>query len=213
MQGFGRSRMFPDAITDINWIFGDFTQEVSVARAVEGIDVVFYMMSGSLPEGSNHDPAGDLYANVVPSLSLLEICKTAKVKKIVFASSGGAIYGAPDTGPIPETARTDPIASYGIGKLAIEKYLALYHHLYGLDYTIVRIANPFGPYQAVHRRRGGIATLIQKALRGEALEFWARAKRFGTLYMWKTWWRPWSARRCIGGHLAYLTLVRASAEA
>ena len=139
---------------------------------MEGNEFIFHLVSGSLPESSNRDPAADVTANILPTLHLLEVCRVSEVRKVIFASSGGTVYGVPSQVPIPETATTDPIAAYGISKLAIEKYLALYRHLHGLDFAVLRIANPFGPFQMGHRKQGVIAALIQKALAGETLEIW-----------------------------------------
>ena len=74
--------------------------------------------------------------------------------------------------PIPEDAPTDPISAYGISKLAAEKYLGLYRHLYGLDYRVLRIANPYGPFQTAVRRQGIVAAMIEKALARETFEIW-----------------------------------------
>lgn len=177
VQGFGRSRSFPEALEGVRWIAGDFADHAAVARAVEGSELVFHLVGGSLPESSNLDPAADLAANVPSTLHLLDVCQRSKVRKIIFASSGGTVYGIPKgPGSVSETAPTDPIAAYGISKLAIEKYLALYHRLHGLDYTILRIANPFGPYQSGDRRQGVIAAFVQRALRGETLELWGNGE-------------------------------------
>jgi UDP-glucose 4-epimerase len=90
----------------------------------------------------------------------------------VFASSGGTVYGRAQEIPTPETAPTDPICAYGISKLAIEKYLALFEHLHGLDFRVLRITNPFGPFQVALKNQGVIAALIARALRDEPVEIW-----------------------------------------
>lgn len=173
VQGFGRSRSFPEALEGVRWIAGDFADHAAVARAVEGSELVFHLVGGSLPESSNRDPAADLAANVPNTLHLLDVCQRSEVRRVIFASSGGTVYGIPkEPGSVAETAPTDPIAAYGISKLAIEKYLALYRRLHGLDYTILRIANPFGPYQSGDRRQGVVAAFVQRALNGETLEIW-----------------------------------------
>lgn len=172
VHGFGRTRSFADALEGVTWSYGDFADAAAVARAVEGNELVFHLVSGSLPESSNRDPAADLAGNVLHTLHLLEVCRMSEVRKVVFASSGGTVYGVPTQIPIPETAPTDPIAAYGVSKLATEKYLALYRYLHGLDYVVLRIANPFGPYQAGDRRQGVIAAFAQQALRGETIEIW-----------------------------------------
>jgi len=172
VRGFGRSRSFPEALTGVAWTTGDFADPAAVARAVAGSELVFHLVGGSLPESSNLDPSDDLAVTVPPTLHLLEVCRRSGVSKVIFASSGGTIYGIPVAVPITEVSPTEPIAAYGISKLAIEKYLALHHRLHGLDYAILRMANPFGPYQTGLRRQGVIAAFIERALRGEPLEIW-----------------------------------------
>jgi UDP-glucose 4-epimerase len=82
------------------------------------------------------------------------------------------VYGVPQYTPIDEAHPTDPSCSYGITKLAIEKYLHLYKNLYGLDYVVLRISNPFGEWQCTRAAQGAIAVFLGKALRGEPAEIW-----------------------------------------
>ena len=91
---------------------------------------------------------------------------------MVYVSSGGTIYGIPEHVPTPESAATSPITAYGVTKLAVEKYLHLYHHLYGLEYRVLRVANPFGPYQTAVKNQGVIAAFMRQALRGEPIDVW-----------------------------------------
>lgn len=153
-------------------IAGELACEATVADAVRGQDVVFHLVSTSLPATSNRDPAGDLTANVLATVRLLDICRRQEVRQVVFASSGGTVYGIPDSVPIRETAPTDPITAYGVAKLAIEKYLHLYHHLYGLDYRILRISNPYGPHQPFDTGQGLVATAIHRLIRRLPVEVW-----------------------------------------
>ena len=92
--------------------------------------------------------------------------------KVIFVSSGGTVYGVPEHLPICESHPTDPISAYGISKLAIEKYLGLYRRLHGLDYCVLRVANPYGPYQVPFNNQGVVASILQRALSGEAVEIW-----------------------------------------
>jgi UDP-glucose 4-epimerase len=113
-----------------------------------------------------------LQVNTLASVQLLELCRAAQVRRVVFISSGGTVYGIPQTVPIPETAPTEPISAYGINKLTVEKYLQLYHHLHGLSGISLRVANPFGPFQSPYRRQGVVAALIETFLAGRPLEIW-----------------------------------------
>jgi len=172
VQGYGRSRPFPDALFGVQWTTGNFAEHEDLARVVEGNDYVFHLIGGSLPESSNKNPAANISANILSSVNLLEVCRLSGVRRVLFVSSGGTVYGITGANPITETAPTEPISAYGINKLTIEKYLSLYRYLYGLDYAILRLANPYGPFQTAHRRQGVVAALAQRALAGEALEIW-----------------------------------------
>jgi UDP-glucose 4-epimerase len=173
VQAFGRSVSFPEALDDrVVWTAGDFTDTAALAKAIEGQDIVFHLISASIPESSNRDPAADLSVNALGTVGLLDLCRAEKVRRVVFTSSGGTVYGIPDATPIPEAAPTNPISAYGITKLVIEKYLALYHHLYDLDYQVFRIANPYGRYQSAFRKQGVVSALIHRALTGKPLDIW-----------------------------------------
>jgi UDP-glucose 4-epimerase len=172
VRAFGRRCLFPEALEGVEWYQGDFTDAVLLASAIETYDIVFHLIHATTPHSANLDMAGDVQQNVISSLALMDISRNLGVKRIVFVSSGGTVYGPAAQIPTPEAARTEPITAYGISKLAIEKYLALYERLHGLDYRILRVANPFGPYQVPTKNQGIIATLVSHALRHEHIEIW-----------------------------------------
>jgi UDP-glucose 4-epimerase len=172
VRAFGRRRLFPDDLPGVEWFPGEFTDPESVGAAIESFDVVFHLVHATMPQAANLDMAGDIRDNVVASVALLDQCRLAGVKRVVFASSGGTIYGNARQIPTPETAPTEPICAYGISKLAIEKYLGLFAHLHGLDFRALRISNPFGPYQVALKNQGVIAALVARALRDEPMEIW-----------------------------------------
>lgn len=172
ITGFGRISPFGAMPDDVPWIHGEFTDRVALARATQGNEIVFHLLGGSTPESSNADPLSDLLAGAAATLSLLDICRTEGIRKIVFASSGGTVYGVPQHVPIKENATTDPISAYGVNKLAVEKYLNLYRHLHGIDCAILRVSNPFGALQSPWRRQGLIANTIFRLLVGEPIEIW-----------------------------------------
>jgi UDP-glucose 4-epimerase len=172
VHGYGRSRPFSDALFGVQWTTGNFVEHEDLARIVDGQDYVFHLIGGSLPETSNKNPAANVSANILGAVNLLEVCRQSGVRRLLFVSSGGTVYGITGAMPIAETAPTEPISAYGINKLTIEKYIALYRYLYDLDYTVFRIANPYGPFQEAHRRQGVVAALVHKALVGERLEIW-----------------------------------------
>lgn len=154
------------------YVQGELGNYGLIREAVEGVGVVFHLVSTTLPKTSNDDPIYDVRSNLVDTLQLLEACVEAGVRKVVFASSGGTVYGSPRTVPITEDHPTNPITSYGIVKLAVEKYLGLFHHLHGLDYAALRISNPYGPYQDPRGQQGAIAVFLHRLLTGEPITIW-----------------------------------------
>jgi UDP-glucose 4-epimerase len=139
-----------------------------------GLDGVVHLACSTVPTSSNDDKVMDVRTNLVESVELLECCVKYKIPKLVFASSGGAIYGVPERLPIPEDSPTNPISSYGIVKLAIEKYLELYHSLHGLNYVSLRISNPYGPGQDPNRKQGVIGVFAAKMLQQMPITLWGK---------------------------------------
>lgn len=151
---------------------GDLVSEADVTEALVGCDACFHLVSTTLPKSSNADPVFDVESNVLGTVRLLAHAVKSGLRKVIFVSSGGTVYGVPTQLPIPETHLTDPVCSYGISKLTIEKYLGLFNQLHGLDYTVLRIANPFGERQRTHASQGAVAVFLGKALRSEPVEIW-----------------------------------------
>lgn len=113
------------------------------------------------------DPAYDANVNILGTINLLQNCVKFGVKKFNFASTGGAIYGEQEYFPADEKHVNQPLSPYGITKLACEKYLFFYKETHGLDYTILRYANIYGPRQNPHGEAGVVAIFSQRMLRGE----------------------------------------------
>src|ERR1700741_2607658 len=163
-------RLFEDARYEVTT--GDFVNPDDLARALPGMEVVFHLISTTLPKSSNDNPLYDVGTNVVGTLRLLELCRSQRVRKVIFISSGGTVYGVPRSMPIDETHPTQPITSYGIHKLAIEKYLHLNWSLHGLDYCALRVANAYGERQRTDTAQGAVPVFLERVLRGEAIQVW-----------------------------------------
>jgi len=116
---------------------------------------------------SVNDPIYDAHVNVIGTINLLQMAVKLGIPKVIFASSGGAIYGEQNEFPAPEDHPTNPLSPYGIGKLTGEKYLYFYYATYGLKYVALRYANVYGPRQDPHGEAGVVAIFTQKMLRGE----------------------------------------------
>lgn len=171
---FGRSKTFPEALHGLRWVAGDTTSPDSqnLDEALAGCDTVIHLASTSTPASADRDIAGDAQANVMSSLRLFDRCIAAGIKRVLFISSGGTVYGIPALTPTPESAPTLPITAYGVAKLSIEKYLEVYRRLRGLDYRVLRISNVYGPFQTAAKQQGVVAAFLARALRGESLEIW-----------------------------------------
>lgn len=133
------------------------------------VDIVYHLISTNNPTSSNESIENDISENITITTYILEACVKANVKKIVFMSSGGAIYGRNVVCPIGEDDEKNPITTYGIQKLALEKLLYLYNYLYGLDYVVIRLANPYGPYQRPNGKLGVVSTFVHCAIHNEPL--------------------------------------------
>lgn len=156
----------------VQWVTGDFSHPHDVREALEGVDAVVHLVCTTRPKSSNEEPIFDVQTNLVATLQLLEAMRTFMIKELVFASSGGTVYGPPLRAPIDEEHPTNPTTSYGITKLAIEKYLLLDKQLYGLKPVILRVANPYGERQRVEFAQGVVAAFLKRALANEPIEIW-----------------------------------------
>ena len=173
---FERPRVKPyrvfTATERVDWIAGDLSSAHDVRDAIDGADVVLHLVSTTLPKNSNDDPIYDVQSNLVATLQLLNIMVARNVRKIVFISSGGTVYGAPAYLPIDEQHPTDPLVSYGITKLAIEKYLLLYQRMYGIKAIILRVANPYGERQRIETAQGAVGVFLHRALKNLPIDIW-----------------------------------------
>jgi len=130
-------------------------------------DVIVHHAAQMDVRRSVRDPIFDAEENILGSLRLMMAAVEAGVKKIVYASTGGATYGDVEANPVNETLLPNPISQYGISKHTVEHYLFLYRRLYGLDYTILRYPNVYGPRQNPHGEAGVVAIFAEKMLTGE----------------------------------------------
>lgn len=146
-----------------------FNDRTDFDALLEKQELVYHLASTTVPTTSNQQIVDELTANVVTTARMLESCVKCGVKKVVFISSGGTVYGKDAPCPLQEDTPTYPISSYGIQKVTIEKLLYLYRYMYGLDYRVIRLANPYGPYQRPNGLLGAVTTFTHKALRGEEI--------------------------------------------
>lgn len=156
----------------VRFIRGDLSQAYLIREALVGVDVVFHLAWATIHEVANQDPSADVNANLMPSLQLIETAHRARVKRFVFPSSGGTVYGPAKSLPIHETYPKRPINAYGVTKLAFEKYLHMYHHLHGFDYAVVRPSVPYGPRQNPLGRQGAAAVFMHRIAHEQPIAIW-----------------------------------------
>lgn len=147
----------------------DVTKAEELARifATERPEVVSHQAAQKSVRLSVEDPAADANINILGTLHLLELCRRSGVAHVLFASTGGAIYGDAEQIPTPEETPAWPISPYGISKLTVEHYLYYYQQQYGLTYTALRYANVYGPRQDPHGEAGVVAIFVERLLAGE----------------------------------------------
>lgn len=152
-----------DAIIDkIEIIKGDFFNETDVSSALKNIDYVFHYISTTTPATATKDPIYDIETNIIGSVKMFQCAVKNNVKKIIFPSSGGTIYGEKASVPCKETDPVNPVNPYAISKLTIEKYLHYFNYAYGIDYTIFRYSNPYGERQNPLGKQGVIPIFLNK---------------------------------------------------
>ena len=133
----------------------------------EKFDVVNHHAAQIDVRKSVNDPIFDANTNILGTINLLQACIKTGVKKFMFASTGGAVYGEQEYFPADENHPTNPVSPYGITKLTIEKYLFFYKNEYGLNHTILRYANVYGPRQNPFGEAGVVAIFANKLLKNE----------------------------------------------
>ena len=140
---------------------------------VEGIvdklapEVIFHLAAQIDVRKSVEDPIADARVNILATINLAEAARKAGVRKIVHTSSGGSIYGTPDTFPVDESFPVDPHSPYAASKLAGEQYLGTFRHLYGIQASYIAPANVYGPRQNPHGEAGVVAIFSENLLRGK----------------------------------------------
>lgn len=169
------SRHLPGARTNgsstmaAEYVCGDLSDVQILDRVTADVDICLHAASTTVPSSSNNHMERDVTENLIGAIGALRSCVRSGVKRVVFISSGGTVYGRAKDLPIAESAPTEPISAHGIVKLAIEKYSALFGELYGLDYRIARVSNAYGPKQRTASGQGVIAAFIEQMLKGQPL--------------------------------------------
>lgn len=167
-----RGEIYRAPLSGVEYLLGDFGDVPLLSEALEGVDIVYHLVSTTVPSTSNLDPVSDIQGNLINTVRLLQLMVQRNVLRIVYLSSGGTVYGVPDVSPIPEAHPLRPICSYGVIKVAIENYLFMFQSLYKLKPAILRASNPYGERQGHSGVQGVIGTFLNKIKSGEQIEIW-----------------------------------------
>jgi UDP-glucose 4-epimerase len=151
---------------------GNFGNEQLMQQYLQGVDYLIHVAWTTVPKTATENPIYDAQSNLIGGLHLLEAAVKAKVKKVIFISTGGALYGPPQYIPVDEAHPLHPISAYGTSKLAFERYLHFYYENRGLDYTVFRVANAYGPRQNLTKNQGVIGIWLQKIQQQQPIEIW-----------------------------------------
>jgi UDP-glucose 4-epimerase len=168
----GLPERYRPALPDVDYRVGSSADPSALSESLVGIDSVVYLASTTVPSTSNADVSWDIGSNLIPLVATLDAMRRTGVEHVVFLSSGGTVYGVTDGALVQEAAPLDPICSYGVVKVASEKYLGMYSRLYGLRPLVLRPSNPFGPRQGHEGVQGFISTSLMRLRRGEPIEIW-----------------------------------------
>lgn len=165
------SRSVPK-IEGVHYILGDMPDLTKLVTLAD-YALIYHLAWSTKPASANQDPIADVMTNVVAGLALLDaLVKLANPPRLIFVSTGGALYGVPNQLPIAETHSANPINAYGVSKLSFEHYLHVYHHVHGLDYLIFRPGNPYGEGQDPSAAQGAIAVFLGKMRHNQPIEIW-----------------------------------------
>lgn len=170
---FGRSpNKFIGEHEKVEYIYGDFNNSKLLDKAIKNKNLVYHLLSTTVPITGNMDPVFDIQSNLVGTINLLHKIGQSDVERLVYTSSGGTVYGNPEYLPIDENHSCNPISSYGIVKYTIENYIKMYAKKFDFTYLITRPSNPFGPRQNFKGSQGLIAKLLYHGLTGEDFTIW-----------------------------------------
>ena len=167
-----RPEIFRSPIEGVDYRFGEFGNQKFLEASLVDIDTVIHLISSTTPKDSNEDMAFDIENNLIQTVRALHTFTRSNVKKVVFISSGGAIYGNPEKCPVEEESIVSPLCSYGVVKYSIEKYLELFRSLFGLQSVVLRVANPFGPRQNPIGIQGIVSNALNNILKAKPVVIW-----------------------------------------
>ncbi len=163
------------SILPIDTMIGNFSDRKLLNKAIKKDDIVIHLACSTVPSLSEKNKEKDIEDNVMGTSKLLKICAEKKIKKFIFFSSGGTIYGEQNQ-PVNEKTKTSPINSHGQMKLMIENNIKKFNQRHNLNYIIIRLSNPYGRKIENHKNQGLIDIFLKKIINHETLEIWGDGK-------------------------------------
>ena len=159
-------------LESVNVVYGDFQDESVYSDVLRDVDTVFHLVTTTFPNSALRSSIYDVSTNLLPTIRLLEECERRSVKKFVYLSSGGTVYGNQGCLPITEETPLNPISIYGNSKRLIENYIQFFSKSSQIDITVLRVSNPYGPGQSLYGNQGLVAVLCQRILSGRPIQIY-----------------------------------------
>lgn len=159
-------------LRNVQQIQSSLAEILNFNKLLVNVDIVYHLISTTTPSDNTEKIMNDFNDTIIPTIRLLECMKLYQDKKLIFISSGGTVYGEVENLPISEMQNLNPVCTYGIQKVLLEKYIEVYGHLYNMDYIIARLANPYGTGQNVKKNQGIIPIFVRKIANHESLQIW-----------------------------------------
>lgn len=158
-----------NVLKGVEYIIGNCNDERMLSKVLKNKDVVIHLASTVVPETSMKSPFTGYNTDIIYSIKILDQCIKNKINRVVFASSGGTVYGNNKQKDIKEDSICIPINHYGITKLSIEKILLMYNQIYGMSNIVLRLANPYGIGQSVDSGVGAIAAFTDNIINNKEI--------------------------------------------
>lgn len=158
---------------EVTWLGSpDAMDDKQLTATIERADVVHHYAWSTIPQSANADPRSDLIANVGLTIRILECVQRVGGRRVIFASSGGTVYGRVAQIPVSETHPVAPLTAYGVSKITAEAYMRYYRDAFEIDCRIARISNPYGAGQNPVRPQGLLSTVVYRALAKMPIQIW-----------------------------------------
>lgn len=164
--------LFRNPLREIEYFFGDITNFSALKETVNGCDTIVYLVHSFVPTSVLNKTGTEFCDSVNHFIKLLHCLEKSTIERIVYFSSGGAVYGNPQYVPVPEHHPLDPVSPYGVAKVTMEKYLQMFCRLNGKQYLIIRPSNPYGPRQNFKGNQGVIPIFMDKILNNRPVILW-----------------------------------------